>query len=573
MLKNIFGNIGILTLSVLMAALLDSCATEDLPRSDTEPVPLEVNVRLSGKHSPSRADAAEEYNDRWCYRKFESGNVLGFYSSSGNYETGGGLGAFSNIPLMCVSNSAMRYQFREMDGSKISTQYLKADEVFLYFPYDENVNSGYGMALRRQARDEYEEDKDYGKTTERCVDLLTMSALDENSLQNSILDGTMSHTFAELIIMRGEGFDQLPDNVDHSIYVVMKKPYTNVRVNNAANPWKCTIELSYDASAEALLAKKNARYWETWEGDKYAETGSGAEPREAWCAVLPTTPQTPTEIDYIELYDNDGVLQRVSALSLMEKTRKLQSGWRYPVEIVMNELVPTIYPYTITKWDGDIDLTDERVRGIHSAQEFSEWMVVYNTYLNGNLTEEALAPYGDKVIVSDTESYWQFYILDNLNLSGVTVNNGYIIPQLQDVIDARGDFFVDGATKLGNFRLTNLPAALVGNMSGHGGLHNIDIGSTTIISRLNSPAGILVNNMEAGTIDNVNIINGALVSNGPVGLVAGSMSGGTVTDCNLSGLISGSASMDINGYLTGQGGAATNWFKNNNVNVVFSPNN
>lgn len=559
-------------LSVVLAAMSGSCTSEDIPPEDHASVPLEVNVRLAANQPPSRA-GAEEYNDRWCYRKFESGNVLGFYSSSGNYDIDGGKGAFSNIPLMCVSNSDMRYQFREMDGSRISTQYLKADGVFLYFPYDENINSGYGMSLRRQAVDAYEEDKDFGKTTERCVDLLTMSALDESSLQNSILDGTMSHTFAELIIMRGEGFDRLPATADHNIYVVMKKPYTNLKVNNAANPWKCTIELGYDPAVEGSVAKKDARYWETWEGDKYAETGSGAEPREAWCAVLPTTPQTPTEIDYIELYDNDGVLQRVSAVSLMQNTRKLQSGWRYPVEIVMNELVPTIYPHTISKWDGDIDLTDERTRGIHSAQEFSEWIIVYNTYLNGNLTEEALAPYGDKVIVSDTESYWQFYILDNLNLSGVTVNNGYIIPQLQDVIDAKGNFFVDGASQLGNFRLTNLPAALVGTMSGHGGLHNIDIGSTTIISNLTTPAGILVNNMQTGTIDNVNVINGALVSNGPVGLVAGSMSGGIVSGCTFSGLISGSTSMDVNGFLTGRGGAATNWFKNNNVNVVFSPNN
>ena len=269
--------------------------------------------------------------------------------------------------------------------------------------------------------------------------------------------------------------------------------------------------------------------------------------------VLPTLPGAPVEIDYIEIYDNDGKLQTVTSMSLMNGGRQLESGWRYPVEILMKELVPTVFPYRVVPWNPNKDITDARTRGISDMSEFKDWLTAYTSYVNHNADqEEILFRYGDKVVNQQGETlYWHFYLLNDLNFSGEFAQGSAIIPKLQDVLDGKGSSFADNGFDLVNNRISNMPGPLVGTMQGNGALRNINIASTSIISTKTEPNGILVNTMLGGTIDNCFVINGTLITNGPVGMAVGQANGGKITNCNLSGLLSGTSSHAADRYITG----------------------
>ena len=528
---------------VIMALALGSCASNDedllLPDGAT---PLVMNVNIASGSKATRAKTHNE-NDHWTYRAFEDGDEMGFFSASGNYEVDNGRGPISNAQLICEDSRSTDglFRFRATDV-QISQQYIKAENVYFYFPYSQAISTT-GMELRSSAVGID------GLTTLRCVDYLEGNGVDPGQLEKGALSGEFEHTFSELIIMRGEGFDR-PKAGKEDIYVVLKKPYTHIKATPQSDPWKIKLELTNQPGSQT--ARNDARYWQAWKGEIYAPTGS-SEGKEAWYVVLPTLPGAPVEIDYIEIYDNDGKLQTVTSMSLMNGGRQLESGWRYPVEILMKELVPTVFPYRVVPWNPNKDLTDARTRGISDMSEFKDWLTAYTSYVNHNADQEdILFRYGDKVVNQQGETlYWHFYLLNDLNFSGEFAQGSAIIPKLQDVLDGKGSSFADNGFDLVNNRISNMPGPLVGTMQGNGSLRNINIASTSIISTKTEPNGILVNTMLGGTIDNCFVINGTLITNGPVGMAVGQANGGKITNCNLSGLLSGTSSHAADRYITG----------------------
>ena len=391
--------------------------------------------------------------------------------------------------------------------------------------------------------------RDNTKDTIRCIDFLSS---DRITLQgsSSALYGTFEHAFSELIIMRGEGFDNPPlyrneaDNTDYGrITAVLNAGFTHIKVdlNTEDDSWSCTPKLVFDPSS--TLSEENARRWNAWKGGTYSITGKDEDGREAWYVIVPTLKGSRTWVDYIELYDNEGYLKRITSLNLSNNTKYLEPGWRYPMEITMVELVPTVNPFNIVPWNGEVDLTDQRKRGIGDPTEFELWMQAYNAYLadpNNPEMINALFKYGDELLDAEGNRSWHFYLLADLDLSRLNLPEGSvcILPQFEDIIDGLSTTFVNG--KFINHRISGLSKTFIGNMTKNGSVQNLDFISPNVTNSEQStaPAGIIANYMVGTSVINCNIDHGTLFNpGGPAGMVVGSIDGGKIENCTLSGFL------------------------------------
>ena len=533
---------------------LTCCTQENTPGiHSTEGFPVIIRAQISGKsHVTSRA-IRTEIDDQWSFTNFQEGDMMGFYSSGGNFSSGfDGSEPFINQKLEYDST-----QFKDPEnGAIFSPTYMNGSEVFMYFPYDENISEN-GMALRTNAE---------GNDTLRCVDFLrsnSLNILGSNQGKDMALYGTFQHGFSELIIMRGEGFDSPPEG-RWAITVVMSEPITHIKIiaSSEEASWSCTPSFIYDENSD--LSKDQARRWGAWRGYNYGITENN-DPvgTPAWYVIVPSLDNNYSTVDYIELYDNEGYLQRVSSLQLYANTKKVQPGWRYPLEITMKELVPTVNPFPIQPWEDEINLTDERTRGINNITEFASWVRDYNAYIVSQSDVEkqkALLDYGDKYLDANGKLSWHFYVLADLDFTNYTPlpyeneqgdtlepSGEVIIPLLQDVIDGKSSILSN--SKFINFKIKGLTKTFIGEMKPNdsnenpGSVQNFDFMNPLIDNENNtSAAGIIANTMTGASIINCNIINGNLVNpKGPAGMLAGSMNGGTVRDCQLEGFLIGSS--------------------------------
>ena len=524
--------------------------------------------------SGTRADddlSRDDHYDKWSYRHFQINDNLGFFASHGDLDIANGEGPIINWPLVCTNAQDNTYRF---DSDELfSFTHLDTKEIFLYYPYHEDIAKGNGMELRRKSKLE-------GETTEveRCVDFLVGKGIEASLNEKSmLLSGTMAHAFSELIIVRGKGFDDPPQGCE-AITVVMQQPYSHIRINCSSTDeqWSCKPELVYDST----LDREACLRWEAWQGTNFGITEQNPEGVQAWYALLPTLAGNRSAVAYIEIYDNEGELRKVSSLKLADngKTKYLEPGWQYPMQISIEELVPTVNPYPIIPWnkDGeDTDLTNERKRGIHNLVDFEFWQDQYALYLKGSGKQEELLKYGDLITDADGKNQWHFYILSDLDFTEYPYNEGAVavIPELRDILDGVSTT-LDNHTFL-NHTLKGLKRPLVGNLSGS--LLNMDLIQPDIaLDRMTGPVGVLANTMTNATVDNCSVDNGTVRSAGPVGMAAGSISGGSVKNSSFSGFMVGRQSHAPDGdasirYLFGEAPANTPALNGNFSEVQFSP--
>lgn len=577
-----------------IALLAGSCSTEDMQPEKEKAMPQSLTVTAFVKQMgapESRASVNELNYDGWSYRGFESMvDTMGFYSSHGDYYVDNGDGPVINLPLQYLGNN----QFRNDNNFVFSPSKMTPDGIFMYFPYCSDMldveggpDNAEGMELRRL-------DEGYYK----CIDFLDNLSLDVGALAYGSITGTFQHAFSELIIMRGEGFNNPPVGKE-DIWVIMQNPYTHIKINFTEEPsWSCYPEIVYDPSyvPEGFTGTFNANKWQAWQGGNYSITMQD-EGVPAWYVLLPCIGENNTQftVSAIELYDNDGNLQNVTSLKLSERqnqngkyTKILKEHWRFPVVVEMKELVPTVNPYPITPWQGDTDITNQRTRGISNAFDFQAWLNYYLAYLNDGEYDNLLQ-YGDRIVDSTGKTlYWHFYLLDNIDLSemnsegfdtGATGSN-YLIPKLTDILDGVNMNEMENNLHP-NFSISGLTRPFVGQMSGYGALQNIDFISPNIITELVSPTGILVNNMSpdltsatgasGGLIDNCSISSGTLMAKGPVGAIVGYMEDATITNCTVSAFITGSTSISNSPYLYLVGSqTGANTVEDNEANVIFT---
>ena len=531
--------------AVLAALPLASCREEGPAPSGGTAYPLVVRAQVNGADA-TRAQRIT-IDDLWSYCDFTDNDVMGLYASGGNMMDGNGNGPFNNQRLVYEGK-----QFNDpANGALFSPTHMDGSEIFMYFPYSADME-GSGMELRSAA-----------EGGQRCIDLLSSDRLNIqgfNGNQEMALYGTFDHAFSELIIMRGEGFDAPPANKDgidyQRITAVLSQPYTHLKLQVVLeSSWSCTPTLQCDQTTE----REEARKWHAWKGGNYGITEEDPVGVDAWYIIVPTLPGNYSTVEYIELYDNEGYLQRVSSLRFSNGKKQVMPGLRYPMEITMKELVPTVNPFKIIPWNKDVDLTDERTRGINNLTEFSQWVSDYNAYLldpSDNDKTDALLKYGDQYIDASGNSSWHFYVLSDLDFKNyvplpwtnendeeVSPGNTVIIPKLIDILD--GVSTTLAGSKFINHKITNLTLPFVGELAvnpsdqNNGSVQNFDFIEPEISDAADSEAtGIIVRRMEGSSVVNCRIDNGTLFHPaGPAGMVCGSVKNGVVKDCLLSGFL------------------------------------
>lgn len=580
-------------IALAAAVLALACSRKEDAAGDS--CPLVVYASIEGTGSAHTRAASTEIDDLWSYVSFEHGDKMGIYASGGNWMEQGGSGAFDNFPL---SYDAGRGQFNDENGSVFSPSHMNSSEIYIYYPFGPDMSGGGsgGLELRSLVPEDGVDDQvstPYDKTRHlRCMDFLSANTITlEGRKDNSdmALYGSFQHSFSELIIMRGEGFDSPPPGKER-ITAVLNTACTHIKVDFSASPWRCTPSLVYSGSNSFGLSEQDAYRWNAWRGGNYGitvspEPGESKEGEPAWYIIVPTLKNANTIVQYIELYDNEGYLQRVSSLLLKGGNSKYaEPGWRYPMEITMKELVPTVNPFPIAPWGENVDLTDERTRGINNEIEFAQWVLAYNLWLLDQQSEEktnALLKYGDLTVDAGGQNpSWHFYVLSDLDLDkytpqtsdGLPAVEGLIIPHLSDILDGQSTNFVNG--KFTNHTISGLSKTFVGLLDGNGSIQNFDfIGPYVVNDETHSDvAGIIVNEMRETSVINCNVEDGTLVNlGGPAGIVAGSIFGGQVKNCTLEGFLAaggtaGAPAAKIVGRI--DGGAPV--FENNDADAVIS---
>lgn len=566
-------------LSVSALTLFWACSDENTGVIDNpgNPLPLSVFMELPGSEitAGTRAERMDSA-DQWSYVGFSTGDKMGFYASGGNWMNGNYATPFDNYELTYQDGNG---QFNGPNDATFEPSGMKSDEVFMYFPYSATMDNP-GMPLRETYNGE-----------QRCVDLLTSDYLALQGTQNNVtmsLYGTFTHAFAELIIMRGEGFDDPPADKTR-ITAVLSNGYTHFKITyDPEEAWNLTTSLVYDASSNMTIDE--ARKWNAWQGSNYGITTADEVGTPAWYVIVPTLSSNPTTVEYIELCDNDGYYQRVSSLKLRNgNTKFVDPGWRYPMEITMKELVPTVNPYRIVPWGQNVDLTDQRTRGINDEAEFALWVRDYNRFLaepeNEDLVTQLLN-YGDRIAVEGSPtSNWHFYILSDLDLSNYTPlpPEDDSEPQPQDDYDviitrlAQGDILDGVSTTLQggvflNHTISGLSKTFIATL--YGQIQNIEFTMPDISNDDDMPMGIIATTISGGYVTNCDIDRGTLMNpNGPGGMIAGSMNSGTISDCKISGtLISNStSSVPEAEKMIGTDPTGSYFFENNDVSSVIKP--
>lgn len=522
----------------------NSCST-DIPEIAESAYPLALKVDVAGSTVLQTRAIRTNTGDQWSYeagQSFRTGDLMGFYASAGN-ASGGNDGSRPFINQMLRFNGT---QFDDPDyGAIFSPTYMTNAQILMYYEYNPDAGTT-GIPLRVKPS----EDND----TLRCIDFLISDKI--TAIEgNKALYGSFGHGFSELIIMRGEGFDAPPEG-KWMINVVMSQPVTHMLIETTEEPWSCKPTLVYDNTE---LSEEEARRWTAWRAYNYGITENDPDGEPAWYVIVPSLASQYATIEFIELYDNEGYLQRVSSLRLYNDTKTVKPGWRYPVKIAMRELVPTVNPFPIMPWGEEINLTDARTRGINDATDFANWVKDYNAYLvdpDNTTKRDVLLNYGDKYIDSEGNVSWHFYLLSNLDLSGYQAlpyegSNGdmidpadnVIIPVFHDILDGKSTNIVNGEFE--SYKISNLEKTFIGsltpweNAANECSVTNIDfIDADVRYDASNTTAvGIIANTMLDASVINCNIDGTLMNSGGPAGMITGSMTGGTLKDCVLSGFI------------------------------------
>ncbi|MCH5237699.1 MAG: hypothetical protein J1E95_07875 [Muribaculaceae bacterium] len=547
-----------------------------------KPSPLAINMTIAGKATLDTRANRLQIEDKWSYVSFEKGDAMGFFASGGNWQDDTS-GMFDNYELVYDGKS----QFKDPDGSSsmFSPSEMKGNEVYMYYPYSPLITSS-GMELRVKPEN--------GQEGWRCMDYLAANYINMEGQKDGglyALYGDFLHGFAELIIMRGKGFDNPPAGCER-ITAVIDIECTHIMVEmNTENGWSCRPKLIFSPSNSAGLKLDESKEWDAWQGGNYGITDKDPIGKEAWYVIVPTLGGNErTTVTYIEICDNEGNWQHVTGLKLSgydqgNPTKFVDPGWRYPMEITMNELVPSVNPYPISPWGEVIDLTDQRKRGISDLTEFEQWVRDYNAYIADPSKSDPLFKYGDQIVEGDNDNIsWHFYLLSDLDLSGyqalpwddndtgVSISNNIILPNFKDILDGKSTTFVNGSFI--NHKITGLNKTFVASISG-GMIENIDFIEPKIISPDSSSdsAGIIALNMTGATVMNCNIEMGTLMNPGGAGgMIAGYMSGGTIRNTSASGwlIAASTANLSINeaGFIGVIDNLVTAVFEKNTSKIV-----
>lgn len=518
-------------LSLLMAvAIIASCSEiSDEPVASGRGTRAYAEVTLGDYELFTRA--GRDPYDGWSSASFSSGDKAGLFATKGaqspenenDYS-----GPAFNIEMDYEGSIGIYHRFGSA-STQIDPYLINQGYSIMYSPYYPDMpptitsDAPPGLPLR---------EKDPKDGILKCIDFLHTNSW-RIPVENGVLRPNFYHQFFTVGIQRGEGFQNVPDD---RIWVVMTKPYTDIRITQKNSSGEYSYTLQYTPpdgedvmqTIEDLTDFKVNKYavWETWKGAKdydYIPTKY---------VVLPND-----EIFFILIQDQYGNWQTVTDFTLNGTTKKGTSGTRYILRIELQGVHVVVRPVSIEKWDEEATITDNRKVGINSVQEYYDWVALYNTYIQAGRSSDyldGLRNYGDVTIHTDTgEAEWTFYV--NINIEWQSKDFPTIL-RLQDKLE--------GSSTYTNYVISNVSGSLIDELAPGGCLNALDFRDLYVIQpeEDTKPCGAIANVMNGGTVSNCNIFGGVLLGRGVAGMIAGEYSGGTITDCTVSGDVIGKSS-------------------------------
>lgn len=516
----------IMTATLLWVYMLASCSAPETETPYTGVDQLKVTARVSARTEQTRV-VTDEY-DNWTVAGFSTGDVAGLFMSHGNLDVDNGAGAFNNARMIYNGPSSSNGAVFVSDGLSVDRSQMNGTEAVLYYPYSAGIESGVPL------RDEQG----------RCTDYMVVRRL-TGAAQGSAfnLSGEFEHNFSEVVITRGDGFNEVPQEYEDDITIVLDQSYSHVKMID--NPSTSTYQGGYKVLQNYLADGENeaeCKEWKAWRGADYGG-------KHAWYAVLPTSFITnPTNdikrpaIASVMIYDDNGVKQLVNDIALNDPKQKdpngstltpvlptLVSGMRYVIEIKSDGIEIKIFPHEILKWGEEVDITDKREAGISTAEDFMSWLRLYNEYTTdrtNSTVEQELLKFGNKIVSESTgKNSWEFFILNDIEFKD---GDDVRISKLEDVLNGLGN-------TLSNIRINQ---SMIGTIADGGTLKSLVIEGLTVNSTSNKATGGVADQFTGGSVENCDI-DATVVGNSRVGILAANMTGGSVADCNFSGLLVG----------------------------------
>ncbi len=463
--------------------------------------------------------------DRWSHRKGND-DTLYLKNTKLTYSDMGGARKFTSTEVANVALGKFGVTFAYFPFApkeKMPPNYVKSDGSSLVVPSGSQKGEHYIHIFTEDGH---------------IVDLLTAQ-----KMQYDNINYQFRHRFAMVLLFLGEGFS--PDTEGNG---------------------KLTVHLTYHVLGAHILRKEIDPFpyedfpltVDTVPLDKASEYGFGRssftaprvdgytllvgqEPRTVYPVILPAG----AKIDYIEVKDKTGKLQRVKP-ARGEALTGLEGGWKHPLTIRMEGIVPTVYPHEIIDWNeqhvGEVD----KLPGIHSEEQFAAWLKVYNRNadnMESMTTEDStlLAQYGVYNNEETLDPGWTFYLWNDIDCKDMKPDaNGAFVKALTEGVtfDGKGYVLHNLMLDFEHIGPSSGLVGLIGEIRG-GWLRNLHLDFVTVRNMFtNVPSGCIAGRISSGQIFDCTVREAKMMCRGGVaGVLAGEMSGGDMAGCKFHGMV------------------------------------
>lgn len=454
---------------------------------------------------------------------FGENDTIGLFSSGGNLDADSD-GKLVNIPMKFDHSQGQNgYVFV---NEEINADVNNLGEVYLYYPYRKGIESEEGASV-------------IDPVNGRVFDFL-------HAQQDYGAGYAFFHSFCQLKIKCGEGFDKVPEG----------KQKVTVRLDKAADKMRIIDNNPRGGKGKDFELIGSQKDFETWQ-----EKDANGIP--VYTVILPcfelyyNSSNWTTyfiKVDYITLYDNDGNLQKLYLSHDLfeddshEDRGALKPGRIFPFTVQMENLKPVVRGGNILSWDTYEDITVSREYGIYESSQFDDWRLKYNEFVTEYATKER--PSSEEIKGHPLLRYgryinkrWNFYLAEDIDLSSLpaSTTSAYII-HLCDTLSGANHTLsnISLQSSIGN-------TGFVGIISEGGCIQDVRFSSFFVdnfATTSNALCGTIAAQMTGGTVTNCRVTGISIHCNSDVftGIFAGDMTGGTIEYSTFQGAVMGGKS-------------------------------
>lgn len=472
------------------------------------------------------------------YIRFLPGDEIGFFSFHENGCSRGSMAEHNGKDdTQYYKNEKLTYteqnMFVDLDGES-DVVYPTLGTTFAYYPYSssETAPEDYVKSDGKKLQNNECYINIFAEGSENKVvkDILTASAA---KLYYNV-NYAFRHQFSMLLFSLDEGFSHEQNKEGLTVHLTEKILGAHVtrEWGTKANPELLTFEIDR-CDLSAAEGKGSSEFVTGKCIDEY--TVGGSTKKNVYRVILPYG----SKVDYISVNDVNGKPQKVR---LPESVLpELKAGWKYPLTIKMDGIVPTVYPHKIEEWGATEEIVVDQLAGIYSLSELREWITLYNDNSKNFWLEredDESNPFSKYGIKTGEPGSWTFYIRANIDCAEFKNAGGVLINELGDGVTLDGGKYI-----LSNLTLkasaTGNAAGIIGKVTDGGIVRNLRLENITVTGGgKGTSAGCIAATIGDGAqVVNCTVKQANMTGDGYVGVLAGTMSGGVALECKFRGMV------------------------------------